>query len=243
MKSFLNSLIVLALLAAPALAYEVMEVENGGTISGTVTYTGKDVKPKKVAVSKDQETCGHEPREMPRVTTGPEAGLAKAVVTLEGIEKGKGFPEEHTQVIDQQHCEFLPFLQIVQTGQPLKVKNSDPVLHNIQATQDAATLFNQAQPFQGLEFENTIEKPGPVSIQCNAHSWMEAYLYASDHPYAVITGEDGKFSLEGVPAGEYTLVVWHPFLGEQASPVKVEAGQTAQAGFTYDKRLRSRQNN
>lgn len=238
----LAAIFAIIAMAAASHAYEIVQVEDGGSLGGKITYSGKKVKPKKTTVSKDQETCGHEPREMPRVISGPDGELAKAVVTLEGIEKGKAFPDNSEgQVLDQQHCEYHPYMQIIRTGVPLKVKNSDPILHNIQATQDQATIFNQAQPFQGLEFDNTIDKVGPVIIQCNAHSWMEAYLWATDHPYAAITDEDGKFSLTDIPPGDYTLVVWHPFLGEQATKVTIKAGEATQVDFDYTARLRQRQ--
>lgn len=221
--------------------YEQIEVKNPGSIEGKVVYSGKAVSPKKVAVSKDQETCGHEPREVPRVETGPEGGLARAFVVLNGIEKGKPFEETpEGALVDQKECRFWPFTQVVRTGIPVKIRNSDPILHNIQATQEGTGLFNQAQPFQGLEFENVIEKPGPVQLQCNAHSWMWGYLWATDHPYVAATEEDGKFILDGIPEGEYELRVWHPYLGEQTEKVTVKGNQVAKQDFEYTKRIRSR---
>jgi plastocyanin len=222
-------------------AYEEIEVKDPGSIEGRVVYSGKAVSPKKIAVSKDQETCGHEPREVPRVETGAEGALTGAFVVLKGIEKGKAFAEAtEPALIDQKNCRFTPSNQIVRIGKPVKVRNSDPILHNIQATQEGKGLFNQAQPFQGLEFENTIQAPGPVQLQCNAHSWMWGYLWATDHPYVALTGEDGKFVLDGVPAGEYDLLVWHPYLGEQSEKVAVQGGQPTQKDFEYTKRIRSR---
>ena len=219
-------------------AYEVMEVQGGGAIKGKVTYTGKEVKPRNVKVSKDQETCGHEPRVVPRVETGPENGLKNAFVVLEGVQKGKDFPKrESPALIDQHHCRFVPFIQVARTGEPILVRNSDDVLHNIQATQNMVALFNQAQPFKGLEFENKIEKPGPVSIKCNAHEWMEAYLWVSDHPYVAITDEGGNYELTGVPAGDYELLVWHPYLGEQTDKIFVSADETVSKDFVFEKRI------
>lgn len=222
-------------------AYDEIEVKNPGSIEGRVVYTGKAVAPKKVTVSKDQETCGHEPREVPRVETGAEGGLSGAFVVLQGVKAGKAFPETaEPALVDQKHCRFTPSNQVVRVGKPVKVRNSDPILHNIQATQEGKGLFNQAQPFQGLEFENVIQTPGPVQLQCNAHSWMWGYLWATDHPYVAVTGEDGKFVLDGVPEGEYDLMVWHPYLGEQSEKVAVQSGQPAKKDFEYTKRIRSR---
>jgi len=221
--------------------YKPVEVASPGTLSGVVTYSGKPVKPKTVIVSKDRETCGHEPRQVPRVDAGPEGGLAQAVVTLEEIEEGKAFPEgADSAAIDQHHCGFRPPVQIVPLGGKIKVRNSDPILHNIQAVQGTTTLFNHVQPVQGLEFEETLKEAGPIRLSCNAHSWMAGFVWVSEHPYAVLTAEDGKFELTDVPPGEYFLTVWHPYLGELSEKVAVAAGETLEKNFEFVKRVRSK---
>ena len=226
----------------PVQGYEVIEVKNGGEVKGKIRYTGKTVNPRKVIVSKDQETCGHDPREVPRVEISEDQGLLGATVLIEKIEKGKDFkPREEEPVIDQKECHFIHHgTRILRVGEKFKVRNSDPVLHNIHAKQNKISIFNQGQPFQGMEFENQFEETGPVIINCDAHSWMWAFLYVTDHPYVTNTDDEGKFEIEDIPAGTYTLKVWHPYLGIQTREIVVEEDEEIEADFEYTKRIRSR---
>lgn len=242
MRALLFCLFIPFWVSFPCQGYEVIEVTDGGTIKGRITYTGEAVEPRPVIVSKDQETCGHEPRQVPRVETGPEGGLAGAVVLLEGIPKGKDFkPRENELVLDQKGCQFLHNgTELLRVGEVFKVRNSDPVLHNIHAKQNKVSVFNQGQPFQGMEFENHFEDTGPVIINCDAHSWMWAFSFVTEHPYVTLTQETGDFELADIPEGKYNLRVWHPYLGEQTQEVEVKAKGTTESGFEYTKRIRGR---
>jgi hypothetical protein len=66
-----------------------------------------------------------------------------------------------------------------------------------------------------------------IPVGCDIHQWMNATIVVVDNPYAVVTGSDGSFTLDDVPAGTYTVEVWHPELGSQTSTVTVEAGAEA----------------
>jgi len=67
--------------------------------------------------------------------------------------------------------------------------------------------------------------PGAISLHgVHAHPWMVSNVRVFDHPYHVVTGPDGTFELMGVPAGSYTLHVWHERLGEVTRNVDVVAG-------------------
>ena len=64
-----------------------------------------------------------------------------------------------------------------------------------------------------------------VRVDCDAHGWMEGWIYVVDNPYYAVTGADGKFSITDVPPGDYKLVAVQPFTGPIEMPVKVTAGQ------------------
>ena len=71
-----------------------------------------------------------------------------------------------------------------------------------------------------------------VAVRCDVHPWMRAWVAVLDHPFFARTGADGSFRLAGVPAGEYTLDVWHERFGRK------EVAATVRAGKTTDVRLR-----
>jgi len=61
---------------------------------------------------------------------------------------------------------------------------------------------------------------------------MTAWVFAMEHPFYAVTDENGNFSIEGLPDGEYTVVAWHEEWGEQEAAGTVSNG-TAQADVTY----------
>jgi hypothetical protein len=90
-------------------------------------------------------------------------------------------------------------------------------------------LVNMALPKKDQVIENTkiLRKDGLVSVQCDAHDFMQGYIWVLPNPYGAVTGDNGDFKLTDVPAGKYTLKVWHEGLGEKTIPVTVEAGKDA----------------
>ena len=76
----------------------------------------------------------------------------------------------------------------------------------------------------------SFTKPGAsVQLKCDIHPWMETWVYVSDSSLYAVTGADGKFSIEGVPAGSYDLEVWHPHLGRKTAKITIKAGETTTA--------------
>lgn len=208
--------------------YKVVEVKVGGTITGTITYKGKMPAPRKIQIVKDHESCGKHPTEVPLMTTNGSGRVAQAVAYLANIKEGKDFPEAEAKPrIDQNTCEFHPHIQVVRAKEEVEIVNSDPVAHNINASQRIYTLFNILQPQQGMKAVQKFAKPGVVNLKCNVHDWMQGYVHVALHPYYQLTGADGAFRLENVPPGKYELAVWQEYLGEQTFPVEVKAGETS----------------
>ncbi len=206
--------------------YEAIEVKDGGTIAGTITYEGEVPAPDKIAIVKDAEVCRVHAPERQRIKVNDKKQLAEAVVFL-NLKKGRKVEEpKEKPTVDQKGCEFVPHVQVVHVDAPVLIRNSDTVLHNIQAAQKMRTLFNHVQATKGQERDEVFKEPGLVVIQCQAHTWMEGWIYVLPHPYHAVTDEKGAFKITDVPPGVYELHVWQEHLGEQVFQVKVEAGKT-----------------
>jgi hypothetical protein len=122
----------------------------------------------------------------------------------------------------------------VQTGQSVVFLNNDNTLHNIHALPKTNKPFNLGLPFQGIKQTRKFDSPEiMVPLKCDVHPWMLGYVGVLAHPYFAVTGEDGSFSLKGLPAGTYTLEVWHEKLGTQSQEIEIGPRQTKETGFTF----------
>jgi hypothetical protein len=210
-------------MAVPAQAYEAGPVTGGATIEGKVVFNGA-VPTQKIIPNKDVEVCGS-PREEPLIEVGPDKGVQNAVVYLVEVAKGKAWPAlGKTPELDNRKCRFEPHVQVIRAG-PLDVVNDDPVLHNTHGYYGKRTAFNLALPNKGQRIPVELPRPGVVRIDCDAHGWMEGWIYVVDNPYYAITGADGKFSITDVPPGNYTLVAIQSLTGPNQQPVTVTAGK------------------
>ncbi len=215
-------LVLVALIASPARAYEEGGVAGGGKIEGKVVFNGA-VGMRKIIPTKDVEVCGG-PREEAMIQVGPDKGVQNAVVYLVGVAKGKAWPAAgKAPVVDNVKCRFDPEVQVMRAG-PLDVINKDPVLHNTHGYYGKRTAFNMALPNQGQSIPTELTKTGSVRLDCDAHGWMEGWIYVVDNPYYAITGADGKFTISDVPPGEYKLVTIQSFTQPVEQNVTVAAG-------------------
>jgi hypothetical protein len=193
-----------------------------GTIAGVVTTTLPALRP--LRVTADIKVCGTQlPDEA--IAVGPGGVLANAVVTLTGVKVRTPYPDP---LVTNEHCRFVPRVQLARPGAPTKTTSTDPLLHTTNAQQDGGrTLFNVGLPVPGLVVTRPLNGPGLVRLTCNTHTWMRGFVVVTDE-LAAVSGADGRFQLTGVPPGTYELRVWHEML--KAAPIKV----TVAAGGTTD---------
>jgi hypothetical protein len=228
------ALLVPALLSLPARAYETVQVTDGGTIKGKLTYQG-EIATKKIVVTKDNEVCGAI-REEPLIVVGPDKGVQDAIVYLKDVQKGKApQPAAKKPEISNHKCQFEPHVQAVPVGS-IVIVNSDPVMHNTHGFLGKQTVFNQALPTEGMKIEKPIKKPGLLRVECDTHGWMLGWIFASEHPYYAVTKKDGTFSISDVPPGSYTLVAWQEYTDATEVPVTVKAKEATQQTIELKKK-------
>jgi Carboxypeptidase regulatory-like domain len=213
--------------------YDAISVTDGGTIEGKVVFRGA-VPTRKIIPTKDLDVCGGI-REEPLVEVGPDQGVKNAVLYLTQVAKGKAWPPAgKTPEIDNVKCRFVPEVQVIPAG-PLEVVNTDPVLHNTHGYYGKRTAFNMALPNQGQRIPTELKRAGTVRIDCDAHGWMEGWIYVVDNPYYAITGADGRFTIADVPPGNYTLVAIQSFTGPMQTPVTVTASKSTEINIELKK--------
>ena len=239
----ISVVMVMTVTASAAIAYDVIDVQHGGSIEGTVALEGAVPEPKgfNLITFPDPQYCGrisngHGWRLLHDFVVGPKGGLKDAIVLLEGVGAGKPF-EVSVPLIEARDCMFQPFMTIVRNGHAVEVVNMDPVMHDIQGYETsieagARVLFNTPLVMNHQHNRGDLHAihnhapgkslVGPIYLnkgrrtfymQCGFHAYMESWAMAVNNPYYALTDENGKFSLEQVPPGTYQLVVWHPQTG------------------------------
>jgi hypothetical protein len=84
------------------------------------------------------------------------------------------------------------------------------------------------------EAEFTFDKPEFMfKIKCDVHPWMGSYVSVMEHPFFEVTAEDGKFKIDGLPAGTYEIEVWHEKLKTMTQSVTVGADETKTVDFAF----------
>ena len=215
--------------AAAQGGYRVISVADGGSISGTVKWSGPTPRQLDFPVTKDPQICdpdGKKNVSLERLIVGPEGGVANTIVYLKDISAGKAMdlPEQRRH-LDQKHCHYIPHILLVPQNAELKMQSSDATLHTIHM--DGAATYNLPFPFTNQISARTMSTPGLVNLRCNGgHVWMNAEMMVVPHPYYAVTDESGRFEFTGVPPGTYQIVAWHEGWGlagkEQAYDVLTE---------------------
>ena len=192
--------------------YTAIKVDDGGTITGTVKWSGPTPKAPKLPITKDASVCdpeSHKVRDLERLEIGADGGVANTVVFLKNITKGKAMdlPEARGH-LDQKNCRYVPHIMLVPQGGNLEAKSSDPVLHTVHMT--GAASNNIPFPMQNQVIPVNLPRNGVVELKCNAgHVWMNAEILIVNHPYYAVTDAHGSFKLTDVPPGEYEIEAWH----------------------------------
>lgn len=148
-----------------------------------------------------------------KVTAKKKKYLPHAVVFIDSV-KGDFKPPEERPVIDQKNMVFHPHVVPVLAGTTVDFLNSDDVAHNVFTPDKSADKFNLGTWPKGevrsFTFEKRCDKVCDAVMLCNVHPEMEAFVVVMQNPYFSTTDKEGNFTIENVPAGEYTLSVWHP---------------------------------
>lgn len=221
--------------AAPA-AEPTVDLTNAGSVTGTVSYTGED--PDRELDMGADATCAelHDAPVMTQTIVGDGAGhLGNVFVYVKQGLEGEQFPVPSEPVeLDQQGCTYHPHVMGMMAGQTMVIKNSDPTLHNVHARPEVNREFNQGQPIQGMTMEKTFDQAElNVPFKCDVHPWMSATLHVVETPYFAVSAEDGTFTIDQLPPGDYVLEAVHETLGTREANVTVPPNGAAGATFDF----------
>ena len=207
-----------------------------GDITGTVTYTGKVPTLKPIAMNADPGCAAKHkgPVANEALVLGAGNTMANVMVRVKGPVKGSFPVPAQPVVIDQKGCQYTPHVLGIRAGQPLKLRNSDGLLHNVHALPKVNTPFNMAMPANRKEADAKFGKEeGMFLVKCDVHPWMSAYVGVFSNPFFSVSGKDGKYKITGLPPGNYEIEAWHERLGVQSAKVTVADNKPGAANFSF----------
>jgi hypothetical protein len=206
---------------------------GNGVIRGTVTFRGEPPAERMIPNSACHGGTGLVPDATVVVDGG--GGLWNVLVYLKDGPNADVPPSRLSPpVLDQVNCRYVPRVVAVRVGETLRVKSSDPTMHNVHGLADENPAFNFGMTSAGETKDLTFTTPEVFRVKCDVHPWMVAHVGVFDHPFYAVTGEGGSFELTRVPPGTYTLVAWHEKYGRAEQQVTVkEGGGPATAAFTF----------
>ncbi|MFQ5753633.1 MAG: carboxypeptidase regulatory-like domain-containing protein [bacterium] len=215
--------------------YQIIEVKNGGKLSGKVTFSGEVPIPKQLEITQDQNVCGKEPKHNESLVVSKEShGLRNVVGSIVNISKGKAWPADiEPSVLDQNGCRFDPHVLVVPKEAKFNVLNNDGIMHNIHTYSNENMPINRAQPRFIKNIPLKFDKPEFIKVTCDLHSWMNAWIVVAAHPYYTVTDENGSFTITDIPAGTYQIEFWHEKLGKQTKEITISGGGEAQLHVRY----------
>ena len=188
-----------------AFGYEVAEVIDGATISGSIGFLGVPPEPLRFEVKKNSDVCGTE-RWLTKVEVFDDR-LKGAVVMLQGIEKGKPFEtnihhgesQDHgafhytggddlSLTVKTQSCNFGPFSGVLASEDLIRFENNDSVkhvLHSYSVRGRKSSILRSVHnrdifPGTDIEVEFTakhLKHSSVVAITCDRHDFMENRFY------------------------------------------------------------------
>jgi hypothetical protein len=212
--------------------------QGSASITGTVTYEGQVPTLKPVAMDADPACASkHGGKQVvPEVLVlGDGQTLGNVFVRVKGgLAQGSWPAPTEPAVIDQQGCVYVPHVLGVMVDQPIKILNSDGLLHNIHALPKVNQPFNMAMPANRTEAEQRFSKEEfMVPMKCDVHPWMSGFVGVSSHPFFDVTEKDGRYEIRNLPAGTYEIELWHERLGTKSATVTVGDGESATSDAVF----------
>jgi len=222
------------------------DAKDAGEIKGIVLFKGTKPEPRPITEVAGNAFCKEHHKDKVPVRdnfvfgkNGDNDTLVNVLVYVSKGLEGKDFePPKQPAVLDQVGCMYTPHVVGVMVGQTLEVRNSDATLHNVMGAPRNNPPFNFGMPVQGGTYNLVFKAPEmKLNTKCFMHPWMTGYVHVLEHPFFAVTGDDGTFSIKGLPPGEYEVSVLHEASLMEPTPltatVQVGARETKQVEFTY----------
>ena len=214
-------------------AYTLRASVATGTVAGTVK--GAAPAPDTTIVpTHDQRACAQFTQS---AYPAADSGVGNAVVWLSGVASGRANDVPRRVTMTLRDCRLSPRIERIAAGGTVILSSEDAIMSRFRFLDTDSLQGNDAlratvtmnDEGQVVPLSDATRAPGIVAIRDDLHPWVRGFLAVAPHPFVAVTEADGRFSFDGVPAGSYTLVVWHERFGTTSQPITISAGQETKA--------------
>ena len=145
----------------------------------------------------------------------------RAVVYFEAAPRGAFEDRESSRVsLDQRNETFVPHLLAITAGTTVEFPNHDRTYHNVFSL-SKAKRFDLGRYAAGSSKSVRFDRPGIVRVFCDIHSHMNAFILVFGHRFFALTDDEGRYEIDGVPPGSYTLSAWYEGSVREQRPLTV----------------------
>jgi hypothetical protein len=208
-----------------------------GSITGTVTLEGTApvLKPIDMSASPACVQANVSPVVPPLVLTGDRGALANVVIYVrDGLGNYRFDAPKKPVILMQKNCMYEPHVLALMTNQPFEIENNDPTMHNVHSMPKHNQQWSTSQRAGSAPLKSTFARPElAMPVLCNLHPWMRAFVFAFDNPYFAVTSKTGKFELQNLPPGTYTIEAWQENYGAQDQTVTIRPKESKPISFTF----------
>jgi len=210
---------------------------NEARITGTVTLDGHPPERREIDTAADSICAEMGQTLYSEDVVVNDGKLANVFVYVKGgpLASYDFAPPSTEVVLERAGCRYNPRALGVQTHQLLKVINSDPTTHNLNALSRNNPPFNISQGVGSAPFERKFDSPEMfIPFKCNQHPWEKAWVGVFAHPFFAVSDSNGNYHIEGLPPGDYTVVAWQEKYGEQTTKLTVYSNQSLIIDFAFN---------
>ena len=216
-------------------SYRPIALASAGSIAGRVTVQPRaDTNPPDSAAdtvsatARGQLDCEH-------VAQAPGSG--GALVWVEGVDAGKPLPEERRGTLSIAECRFEPRVMAVAAGTTINLFSADRATYTTrfyrEGTSEPVAVAHTVDAGQVVPSERIASEPGLVEARRAEQHWARAFVAVFEHPYFAVTDASGNFRIDSLPAGTYTVKVWHEGLDKPLEQrVTITSGGTGKLDLT-----------
>ena len=217
-------------------AYRAVALPATGRIAGKITFSS-DTTPPPAPGSLDTISASTGGRIACPQQRAPGAASGGVLVWVEGVEAGKPLPMVRRATLSIEECEFVPRVMAVPAGTTINLFSGDRATYTTRFFREGApepiAVAHTVDAGQVVPSEEVAKEAGMVEVRRTEQTWARGFVAVFDHPYFAVADGDGSFAIDSLPAGTYTLKIWHDGLERPAEQrVTVAPGGTGRVDLT-----------